>query len=309
MLKLDNICGVPISHQVEIGDDTACNWLVKNQKNIESVLNSNGVILLKGLKVLSSMKFSQMLKAAFNKELQEYTYRSTPRILLNNNIYTATEYHSDQVILQHNENAYSDKWPMRLGFVCMTPSNVGGETPIGDSRKIYSSIPNEIKEEFLAKKIKYIRNYGDIDLPWQEVFCTDSKEKVESFCSKRNIKLEWRGEKLRTEQINKAVQNHPVTGDPIWFNQAHLFHHSALPKDTEKSLLDILSPDELPRHVTFGDGSEIDIEYLKIIRDIFQSNLVKFKWEKGDLMLLDNMLWTHGRTAFQGTRKILVGMA
>jgi hypothetical protein len=309
MLKLNKVSGVPLSHQVNLDGGSALEWFAKNQNGIDEILNNTGAILLKGMKVLSSIQFSNLLKAAFGRELLEYTYRSTPRTGFNNGIYTATEYHSDQVILQHNENAYADEWPMRLGFVCMTPAPIGGETPIGDSRNIYKSIPDEIKEEFKAKKIKYIRNYGDIDLPWQEVFGTDVKAEVENFCNARNIQFEWINGQLRTQQVNQAIKKHPVTGDKIWFNQAHLFHHSALPKKTEESLLSLLTINNLPRHVTFGDGTEIDVEYLNIIRDAFQSNLIKFKWEKGDIMLLDNMLWTHGRDPFQGARKTLVGMA
>jgi alpha-ketoglutarate-dependent taurine dioxygenase len=31
-------------------------------------------------------------------------------------------------------------------------------------------------------------------------------------------------------------------------------------------------------------------------------------WEKGDVLLLDNMLMSHGRSSFTGERKILVSM-
>ena len=36
---------------------------------------------------------------------------------------------------------------------------------------------------------------------------------------------------------------------------------------------------------------------------------VAFPWERGDILMLDNMLVAHGRKPFTGPRKILVGMA
>jgi alpha-ketoglutarate-dependent taurine dioxygenase len=35
---------------------------------------------------------------------------------------------------------------------------------------------------------------------------------------------------------------------------------------------------------------------------------VRFTWEAGDVLLLDNMLAAHGRAAFSGQREVLVAM-
>lgn len=309
-LKLENIEGEDILHNVDLKGVKPQEWLEKNRDLIDEHLNSHGALLLRGIKVLSSMQFGKLLNAAFGENLLEYTYRSTPRTELNGSVYSATEYHSNQVILQHNENAYADKWPMRLGFVSMLPATTGGQTPIGSSKKIFAAIPDEIKSEFSRKGICYIRNYGDVDLPWQEVFGTSNKAEVNEFCSQRNIETIWKPDgKLQTKQINPAVRKHPINGELIWFNQAHLFHYSALEKSVQDNLLASLSVDNLPRHVKFGDGTEIDISYLNIIREIFQDNRLMFPWEKSDILLLDNMLWTHGRMPFTGNRKTLVGMS
>jgi alpha-ketoglutarate-dependent taurine dioxygenase len=70
-----------------------------------------------------------------------------------------------------------------------------------------------------------------------------------------------------------------------------------------------MGEDNLPRNTYYGDGSPIEPEALQLIRDLYEQNKIVFKWQKNDLMLLDNMLYTHGRTPFTGDRKVLVGMA
>jgi alpha-ketoglutarate-dependent taurine dioxygenase len=294
---------------VKANDLTSEAWIEENKKSIEQFLSTNGVLLIRGLKIDTSEEFAHILENLFEDNLSSYTYRSTPRTQLNNNIYTATEYHASEIIPQHNENAYSNSWPMRIGFVCMTPAKIKGNTPISDSRIAYQKIPADIKEEFERKGVMYVRNYSDIDLPWTEVFQTHDKRIVEKYCDENRIKYEWTQRGLRTKQVNQATALHPVTKDKLWFNQAHLFHFSSLSEEIQEALLSLLGEEELPRNAYFGDGSPIDIEALSIIRETYETTKFSFQWEKNDLLLLDNMLFTHGREPYEGTRQILVGMA
>jgi alpha-ketoglutarate-dependent taurine dioxygenase len=61
--------------------------------------------------------------------------------------------------------------------------------------------------------------------------------------------------------------------------------------------------------VYFGDGTPIDVDDLNGIRAAYDEVTFHFDWRKDDIVLLDNMLYTHGRQPYSGPRKILVGMA
>lgn len=285
-------------------------WVTENRAVIGERLLEHGGLLFRGFRTGSTADFERLV-AALSGELLRYTYRSTPRSEVEGRIYTSTEYPPDQTIPMHNEMSYSRAWPMKLWFHCVTASPVGGETPIADSRKVFSRLPPGLRRRFIEKRVMYVRNYGGgLDLPWQNVFNTGDRAEVEAFCRASGIDFEWReGDALRTRQVCQAAARHPVSGEPVWFNQAHLFHASNLHPELRRSLVEDLGEDGLPRNACFGDGTAIGDDDLAEVRRAFDAESVVFPWQEGDLLLLDNMLAAHGRRPFEGPRKILVGMA
>jgi len=307
---LEEIQGTRLLINVDLQGIKVTDWAQENRHDIERLVQKNGALLIRGLKFVGSQQFGVVLSTLFGEELIQYTYRSTPRTELRGNVYTATEYHPDQIIPQHNENSYSNRWAMRIGFMCTIPSPVGGATPICDSRRVYQQIPDAVRQRFEEHGVMYVRNYSDIDIPWPEVFQTSDKADVESFCNANRLSFEWLDDRrLRTRQINQASATHPVTGDKVWFNQAHLFHVTNLEQEVQESLLSVLKEEELPRNTYFGDGAPIDAGILQEIRKVYDRNKISFEWQRNDLLLLDNMLYSHGRGTYSGSRQVLVGMA
>ena len=94
-----------------------------------------------------------------------------------------------------------------------------------------------------------------------------------------------------------------------WFNHATFFHISTLVPVIRDALLMQFEEEELPNNTYYGDGSPIEPEVLEALRDIYEKEQVLFPWQQGDIMLLDNMLSSHGRSPFKGERKIVAGMA
>jgi len=308
--NLQPLNGVPLLLDVEASGLNALSWAEEYKHDIQALLEINGAVLVRGLKVPGSTQFGKILSMLFGSELIEYVYRSTPRTELRGNVYTATEYPASQVIPQHNENSYSRDWPNRIGFMCVVPAETGGATPIGDSRVVYNMIPAAVRGKFEEKGVMYVRNYSTLDLSWQEVFQTKEKSEVESFCKSHELSFEWlENNTLRTKQINPATAEHPRTGEKLWFNQAHLFHASSMGKEIFDTLVSSLGEDNVPRNSYYGDGSPIEPEVLETIRNIYDQTKFTFQWRKNDLLLLDNMLFTHGREAYTGPRSVLVGMA
>jgi alpha-ketoglutarate-dependent taurine dioxygenase len=310
VIDVNSIDELLIVRDVEMNGLNAIRWAEEYQHDIRNAIETKGAVLIRGLKMPGSTQFGKILSILFGSELLEYVYRSTPRTGLRGNVYTATEYPASETIPQHNENSYSRNWPNRIGFMCLLPPETGGETPLGDSRVVYNMLPAPVRDKFEEKGVMYVRNYSTLDLPWSVVFQTQDKSEVEDYCNAREIRYEWlEDDSLRTSQVNPATAVHPRTGEKIWFNQAHLFHASSLGKEIAETLLASFGEENMPRNSYYGDGSAIEPEVLDLIRAAYEHTKIKFAWQKNDLLLLDNMLFTHGRESYTGPRKVLVGMA
>jgi len=279
-----------------------------NFEQLAEILFSRGAILLRGFEV-DRDSFGAVVDRLSGGRL-DYVYRSTPRTGVADRIFTATNYPADREIPLHCEEAYQRNWPMLLAFYCELPAQEGGETPLADMRKVTSRIDPAVVQRFRQRGVCYVRNYLDgIDLPWTDVFQTESRADVERYCVAHDIQYDWRKDGvLRTAHVCQGTALHPKSAEELWFNQAHLFHVSSLGAGVARDLIEIFGLEGLPRNAVYGDGGEIAPEDLGMIRAAFDQERVTFRWQKNDILLLDNMQVAHGRLRYSGRRSILVAM-
>ena len=64
----------------------------------------------------------------------------------------------------------------------------------------------------------------------------------------------------------------------------------------------------MPRNCYYGDGTRIADEDMASILEVYRQLEVSFPWQRGDVMVLDNLLTAHGRNRFEGERQLLVTM-
>ena len=281
-----------------------------NKSKLENELLRYGGILLRGFNIRSLSEFNKLSKTIV-PNLLDYENRSTPRTKLGGKIYTSTEYPPSKRIPFHNENSYTLKWPSKILFFSVIVAEEGGETAIADSRCVHDNIDKDIVDEFNNKKVLYVRNYMQgIDLSWQEVFQTEVREEVENYCRENKIDYKWGNGniELTTKQVCQATIKHPKTKEAVWFNQAHLFNKSYLKQEELDKLEQLFGKEKFPRNSYYGDGSEIPQSYFDIISASYEKEKIEFKWQKGDVMLLDNVLMAHSRNPFKGNRKVVVAM-
>jgi alpha-ketoglutarate-dependent taurine dioxygenase len=284
--------------------------------HIDEQLRASGAVLLRGFSLhgQEGQDGQERLRAfasAFGHPLLGHELSAIPRTALGAGVYTTAEYPAHRSMPLLNELSHTRAWPMKLWLFCEQAALSGGATPLADCRRIYQRMPALLRERFASQGLSYVRNYGGgLDVDWSRVFGTAQRAEVERICLRRGIEYEWFGrQQLRTRERAQAVAKHPRTGEWVWFNQAHLFHLSALPADERAALLDVCGYERLPRHVYFGDGSPIDDGMLEEIRAVMDAERVMFPMLTGDVLMLDNMLVAHGREPFSGPRRVLLAMA
>lgn len=269
-----------------------------------------GAILLRGFDVRTIDEFENFARLFSGKEFFNYAGGVSPRIALSKGVYTSTEYPPNLTLALHNELSYSEIYPRHLYFFCQTAPQIGGQTTLGDSRRILRNISPKTVGLFKHKKIRYDRNLTaekGAGYSWQEAFETDDREAVENQCRKIGADFEWKPTgNLRVSQVRPATAIHPETGEEVWFNQADGFHSSALDAETYDWI--ISNNEEFRLNSCFGDGSPIAEGMLECIRGVLQKETVPHRWQTSDVLILDNMLAAHGRMPFSGARKIALAM-
>jgi amino acid adenylation domain-containing protein len=275
---------------------------------IESKLVEHGAILFRGFPCGSVTAFDTFTRTVCSELFVENGEH--PRENVKGTVYTPVYFPPERKLLWHNENTFNYRWPKKIWFCCVKPADRGGETPIVDSRKVYERMDPAIRDRFMRHGVMYVRNYGEgPGRSWQDVFRTTDREAVEEQCRKNLIEFEWKdGDRLRTRATRPAVVNHPITGEPSWFNQAQHWHLACLDSATRDSLLSIFAEEDLPRICYYGDGSPIADSDMHAICDLYRELEVSFPWQEGDVLMVDNILTAHGRNPFSGERKLLVAM-
>ena len=280
-----------------------------NRGVLDSFMLRHGALLFRGFRIDNIPQFASFARTFAGRELLDYVGGASPRLILGDRVYTSTEYPADIVLPAHNELSYTSQWPEYRFFFCITPPRIGGETPIGDSRRILNSIDAEIVERFRSRRIRYDRfleNCPASQYSWQAAFETEDTARVEECCLARGIRFRWHPDgSLHLTETRPATALHPRTGEEAWFNQADGFHPSAL----GITAADLSSNSRLRLGAHFGDGGEIDVADLEQIRTAIRSELILFPWMENDVLVVDNVLACHGRMPFSGPRKIVLAMA
>jgi len=313
LIKIEHVAegqSLPLLIKPAIEGVNLIQWSQNNRQFIEAQLCKYGGLLFRNFDVKEVADFERFVQAT-SHELLSYQERSSPRSRISGNIYTSTDYPAGQRIFLHNENSYQHIFPMKIFFFCVTPPESGGETPIADCRGVLRRIDPAIQQRFKGKGgWKLVRNFGDdMGLSWQTTFQTTNEAEVERYCQNAGIGTEWNEGRLRTSQVRPVIATHPTTAENVWFNHATFFHVSTLEPAVQQALLAQYKEEELPNHTYYGDGSPIEPLVLAQLRDAYLQETTMFQWQRGDILMLDNMLVAHGREPFSGPRKIVVGMA
>ena len=286
--------------------------IAQRREWLDESLHRHGGVLFRGFTVQTIDEFQHVARQALPR-LKPYVEGQSPRKKVGDNVYTSTEFPAPYRITLHNELSYAKSPPPRIIFHCHIAPAGGGETPIVDCRRVYQRMDPDLRDAFERRGVRYLKNmHGSgwgMGKSWSEHFETNDRAEVESYLRENDIDFQWTADdSLKTWAKRPGTTTHPVTNEPLWFNQANLWHVTNVDERHRKQMLDRFGEDNLPTHACYGDGSPIPGDDLDRVRKVLWENAVLFPWQQGDVLILDNILVAHGRMPYEPPRKILVAM-
>ncbi|KAF8400947.1 hypothetical protein HHK36_014250 [Tetracentron sinense] len=282
---------------------------IREQKPwLEALLRSSGAILLRDFPVKTASDFNEVVEA-FGYEEFPYVGGSAPRTNVVGRVFTSNESPPDQKIQFHHEMSRVPEFPSKLFFFCEVAPQSGGETPIVLSHLVYERMKErfpefvERLEEHGLIYTRILKTEDDLSSPigrgWKSTFFTQDKSTAEERAARLGMKLEWMEDGVRTVMGPlPAIKFDKMRGRKIWFN-------SVVPSYTIQN--DTLNDPE--KTTTFGDGTPLPSNIINECRKILDEECVAIPWQKGDVLLLDNLAVLHSRRPSNPPRRILASLS
>ncbi|MFE2250814.1 TauD/TfdA family dioxygenase [Streptomyces lavendulae] len=289
-------------------DLDALSWAAEHRETVGELLTAGGALVLRGFPVAGQAVFEQLALALSASGAVAYRENATPRSHVAGNTYTSTDYPADRTIYAHNENSHTLSWPGKLFFYCDTPAKSGGETPVTDCRAVFRRIPGHIRDRFLEEGWLYRRSFSPrLGIGWRQAFGVETPQEARAYAAESWMEPEFDGDQLVVRYRRWAALDHPTTGDPVWFNHGTFFNQASLEPEL-KQFAAALGVGKLPYNTFYGNGAPVPDEVIEVLRAAYDAATATFPWQRGDILMIDNMLVAHGRRPYTGDRRVLVTM-
>lgn len=183
----------------------------------------------------------------------------------------------------HSESSYCPDWPEIIWFFCNEFTKDGkGFTTICDGIKLWDNLSYETKNFFLLNPIKY-----KLKLPVTERnIGKGTKKWLLNYQGAGDGLLDLSNSILNITQVRFAVHQSRLPNKMCFSNHT-------LYRDTD------------PNIVEWGtiDNNKIPQNILDEVKEKSKELTYDIKWEKNDLVMLDNRRFMHGRRAFKKIEK------
>lgn len=270
-----------------------------------NLFNFSGVVLFRGfdlntdefkkLTELFSTNFMPYLGGGYSRKMinGDKTFLSVRRSTIKeDNLAIPLEDNGDNLATSlHGEMYYKKKKPTLIWFYCANPALKDGETIVCDGVKLFNSLNSSTQNLFEEKRIKYISKFSEEK--WQEIYGTNDLIIVKQLCEEDNIQLRINQDKsIIAEYVCSAIVKSRCGQHKSFMN----------------NILQIVEKEELlgeikANNVEFEDCTKIPEAVIKEVQEVAAKLTYPIKWQKHDVLMVDNTRVLHGRKAFSDNQR------
>ena len=212
----------------------------------------------------------------------------------------------------HHEMAYVGRSTSMLGFLCKAAVPGKGATFVSDNVKATEALlDTEFGQKLKQHGLCYHRKLTDrrafegkeavgVYNHWQKSMMTEDPAEAEAAAQARGLQTEWGPDGLLITryyisgfeyfpQLDRNLLFSSMADDSVWFD--------AWPLVME------LPHEERPLKLTFGNDEELTKEDIRLFIDIYDRFGMPIDWRVGDIGIVCNYRWAHGRPSIHLERE------
>ncbi|BEI81162.1 hypothetical protein CcaverHIS002_0203220 [Cutaneotrichosporon cavernicola] len=292
---------------------------LQSTNTLTSLLARHGALLFRDLPITSAHDFSAFAHA-FGYSRHEIVGIVVERAELAPNVAPANESPPHVTIYNHNESPQVPHAPGYIFFYCHTAPKEGGETPISSSAELYArariEIPGLVEDLERLGVLSTIRYREEAQYrggstlhqafgkEWAEGDSDEVKrrkveDQIRRYGRGKYTSWTWSGGELEVRHHIPVLRQH--VHFPVLFTQLASVYVRTLAGEATSRITTL----------SYGDGTAIPTEYLAKLKGITDDIRVLHRWEKGDVLVYDNVVAQHGREPWkggQGDRVVLASL-
>lgn len=274
-------------------------------------LARHGALLFRNLPIHDAEDFSKFAHA-FGYKPHEIIGIVVDRPLLAPNVAPANEAPKEVLIYNHNESPQVPHAPEYIFFYGHRVPTQGGESPISSSLELFNRAQREIPEfidelaekGILSKVTYHVEQQFQGGSTLRQAFGKEiqdgddedeKRRKIEAQIARygrgKHTTWEWKDGTLVLTHRLPVIRTQPGTNLPTLF--------TGLASYWKRTQLDVQARKNVTSQL-FGDGTPIPEKYLAHLAKITDEIRVLHRWEKGDVLVFDNVIAQHGREPWQG---------
>ena len=288
---------------------SVADWLAGVRPRLAAELRTAGRVLIRDLPLRTGADLARV-RELLGVRVARTTEAFGHRRVLGPDVLSDLRWPADRDRCPFPEQCFSTHFPDLVILACLAAPRSGGQLLVADNREVPRHLPADLVDRFRAVGWRLSRTFHpSFGISWQEGFDVADAAELEVALDDQQIDWEWLPDGvLRTRRRRAAIVRHPATGDDCWFNAAGFLNEWSLVPAERQLMIAAFGAGQLPVNTAFGDGAALSEQDTATIQDAYDLAAERVALAPGDVMLVDNVLTSCGRCAYQGDLALAVAL-